>query len=155
MFSRRVCFLVFVDMFSRKSIQWFDGLDHENHIFSESISHWQPVPPCSDPVPPSTNQYHLLLAQYHQVSTSCSSSWRRINSHQGLSLTRATYHFYPIICQIKLWFKVHLMYYYFCQYVFKKDMLFAVFISLPANSNFKLNYRQFLLGPSGSWKQDR
>ena len=66
-----------------------------NHMFSESISHWQPVPPCSDPAPPSTdrplmakynqvtlvlnytervqpstNQYSLILTQYLQVPTS-------------------------------------------------------------------------------------
>ena len=52
------------------SIQWFDGLDHVNQIFSESISHWQPVPPCFDPVSPSTDQYHPILTQYHQVTTS-------------------------------------------------------------------------------------
>ena len=50
-------------------IDEFDGLHHVNHIFSESISHWQPVPPCSDPVPPSTNQYRSILIQYHQVTT--------------------------------------------------------------------------------------
>ena len=34
-------------------------------IYSESISHWQLVPPCSDPVPPSTNHYRPILIQYH------------------------------------------------------------------------------------------
>ena len=52
------------------SIQWFDGLDHVNQIFSESISHWQPVPPWFDPVSPSTDQHHPILTQYHQVTTS-------------------------------------------------------------------------------------
>ena len=52
------------------SIQWFDGLDHVNQIFSESISHWQPVPPCFDPVSPSIDQYHPILVQYHQITTS-------------------------------------------------------------------------------------
>ena len=52
------------------SFQWFDGLDHVNQIFSESISHRQPVPPCFDPVSPSTDQYHPILTQYHQVTTS-------------------------------------------------------------------------------------
>ena len=52
------------------SIQWFDGWDHVNQIFSESISHWQPVPPWFDPVSPSTDQYHPILTQYHQVTTS-------------------------------------------------------------------------------------
>ena len=52
------------------SFQWFDGLDYVNKIFSESISHWQPVPPCFYPVSPSTNQYHPILTQYHQVKTS-------------------------------------------------------------------------------------
>ena len=52
------------------SIQWFDGLDHINQIFSESISHWQPEPPWFDPVSPSTDQYHPILTQYHQVTTS-------------------------------------------------------------------------------------
>ena len=52
------------------SIQWFDGLDYVNQIFSESLSHWQPVPPCFDPVSPSTDQYHPILTQYHQVTTS-------------------------------------------------------------------------------------
>ena len=51
------------------SIQWFDGLDHVNQIFSESISHWQLIPPCFDPVSPSTDQYHPILMQYHQVTT--------------------------------------------------------------------------------------
>ena len=51
------------------SIQWFDGLDHVNQIFSESISHWQPVPPCSNPVLPNTNQYRSILTQYHQLTT--------------------------------------------------------------------------------------
>ena len=51
------------------SIQWFDGLDHINQIFSESISHWQLIPPCFDPVSPSTDQYHPILMQYHQVTT--------------------------------------------------------------------------------------
>ena len=51
------------------SIQRFDGLDHVNQIFSESISHWQPVPPCFDQVSPSTDQYHPILMQYHQVTT--------------------------------------------------------------------------------------
>ena len=37
-----------------------------NHMFSESISHWQPLPPCSDPVPPSTNR--PLMAKYNQVT---------------------------------------------------------------------------------------
>ena len=47
------------------SIQWFDGLDHVNQIFSKSISHWQSVRPCLDPVSPNTDQYH-------QVTTSTS-----------------------------------------------------------------------------------
>ena len=70
--------------------------------------------PHNDPVPPSTSQYHLILIQYHPVSTStlywpststnqylkeyqladlCSSTWRHINAHQGSSLTRATCNF--------------------------------------------------------------
>ena len=52
------------------SIQWFDGLDHVNQIFSESISHWQPVPPWLDPVSTNTDQYHPILTQYHQLITS-------------------------------------------------------------------------------------
>ena len=52
------------------SIQWFDGLDHVNQIFSESISHWQPVPPCLDPVSTTTDLDHHILTQYHQVTTS-------------------------------------------------------------------------------------
>ena len=30
----------------------------------------QPVPPYTDPIPPSTNQYRLLLTQYHYISYS-------------------------------------------------------------------------------------
>ena len=72
------------------SIQWFDGLDHINQIFSKRLSHWQPVPPCFDPVPPSNNQYRPLpsssstnkkcplLAQCHQIQ---SSLWKNINLH--------------------------------------------------------------------------
>ena len=76
------------------SIQWFDGLDHVNQIFSVSTSHWQPVPLCFDPVSPNTDQYHPILTQYHQVTTS-TALYRpsTINSHKGSSLTRATCHF--------------------------------------------------------------
>ena len=35
-------------------------------VYSKSISHKKPVPPCSDPVPPSTNHYRPILIQYHQ-----------------------------------------------------------------------------------------
>ena len=52
------------------SIQWFEGLDQVNKIFFETISHWQPVPPYFDPVSASTDQYHPLLTQYHQETTS-------------------------------------------------------------------------------------
>ena len=52
------------------SIQWFDGLDHVHQIFSENISHSQPVPPCLDPVSPSTDLDHPILTQYHPVTTS-------------------------------------------------------------------------------------
>ena len=54
-------------LFPSSNIQWFDGLDHANHIFSESSSCWQPVPPCSDPVTPSTNQYRPLLTKYSMI----------------------------------------------------------------------------------------
>ena len=93
------------------SIQWFDGLDHVNQIFSESISHWQPVPPCSDPVSPSTNWYRSIMTQYHQVTTNTAlywpvyrladlspSTWHHMNAHQGSSLTRATCHFCSANC---------------------------------------------------------
>ena len=59
-----------------RSIQRFDGIDHANHIFSESISHWQAVLPCSDPEPPSADQYHPLLIQCHQIPTGI---WKDIN----------------------------------------------------------------------------
>ena len=93
------------------SIQWFDGLDHVNQIFSESISHWQPVPPCSDPVSPSTNRYRSIMTQCHQVTTNTAlywpvyrladlwpSTWHHMNAHQGSSLTRATCHFCSANC---------------------------------------------------------
>ena len=35
-------------LFPSSNIELFDGLDHVNHIFSEIVSHWQPVLPCSD-----------------------------------------------------------------------------------------------------------
>ena len=54
-------------LFPSSNIQWFDDLDHANHIFSESSSCWQPVPPCSDPVTPSTNQYRPLLTKYSMI----------------------------------------------------------------------------------------
>ena len=52
------------------SIQWFDGLDHVNQMFSESILHWHPAAPCFDQLSPSTEQYHPILTQYHQDTTS-------------------------------------------------------------------------------------
>ena len=98
------------------SIQWFEGLDQVNKIFFESISHWQPVPPCLDLVSSSTDQYHPILTQYHQVTKSTVlhrpstikyqsvpkeyhladllSTLRHIKSHQGSSLIRATCHFF-------------------------------------------------------------
>ena len=54
-------------LFPSSNIQWFDDLDHANHIFSESSSCWQPILPCSDPVPPSNNQYRPLLTQYPMI----------------------------------------------------------------------------------------
>ena len=36
----------------------------------ENISHWQPVPPYFDPVSASTDQYHPILTQYYQETTS-------------------------------------------------------------------------------------
>ena len=54
-------------LFPSSNIQWFDDLDHANHIFSESSSCWQAVPPCSDPVTPSTNQYRPLLTKYSMI----------------------------------------------------------------------------------------
>ena len=43
--------------------------------------------PCTDPVPPNTNQY---LKEY--ILADICSTWCHINSHQGSSLTRATCH---------------------------------------------------------------
>ena len=57
-------------LFPSSKIQYFDASDHVNHIFSESLSHWKPVPHCSDPVLSSTDQYRPVLTQYHQVTTS-------------------------------------------------------------------------------------
>ena len=48
-------------LFPSSNIQWFNALDHVNHIFSESSSCRQPVPPFSDPVTPSTNQYQQVV----------------------------------------------------------------------------------------------
>ena len=62
-----VCLFVRNHFFLSLNIQKFDDLDHANHIFSESISCWQPVPPCSYPVLLSTNQYRPLLTQYSMI----------------------------------------------------------------------------------------
>ena len=67
------------------SIIHFQGPCHVNHIFSESISHWQPLPPCSNPVPPSTNQYRLQLTQYHHVSTIIALYWSSTTKYQQVS----------------------------------------------------------------------
>ena len=53
------------------SIVHFQGPCQVNHIFSESISHCQPVPP-------NTNQYRPQLTQYHQVTTSTALNWPSI-----------------------------------------------------------------------------
>ena len=40
-----------------------------------STTKYQPVRPHTDPVPPSTNQYRLLLTQHHQVSINTDLYW--------------------------------------------------------------------------------
>ena len=71
-YKRKFCLSVCLwicpsSLFPSSNIQWFDDLDHANHIFSESSSCWQAVPPCSDPVTPSTNQYRPLLTKYSMI----------------------------------------------------------------------------------------
>jgi len=66
------------------NIQLFDGLDHVNQIFSESIPHWQKVPPCFDPVSPSTDQYHPILTHYPQVTTSAALYWPSTIKYQSV-----------------------------------------------------------------------
>ena len=45
---------------------------------------YQPVSPSSDPVPPSTEQYRLLLNQYHQISTSTAPYWPSSTKYQSI-----------------------------------------------------------------------
>ena len=95
------------------SIQWFDGLDHVNQIFSESISHWQPVPPWFDPVSPSTDQHHPILTQYHQVTTSTAlhrPSTKSTNQHrlilaQFLQVPTSSTLFWPSAIKYQLVFE--------------------------------------------------
>ena len=44
----------------------------------------QPVSPTSDPVPPSTDQYCLLLNQYHRISTSTAPYWSSTTKYQSI-----------------------------------------------------------------------
>ena len=83
-------------------------------LFWSSITKYQPVPPNTDTVPTSNNQYRPLpsSSKYQQEVPSTDSvspntkqylkeyqlahlfsTWQHIDSHQGSSLTRATCHF--------------------------------------------------------------
>ena len=54
-------------LFPFPNIEKFDGLHPVNHIFSESISHWQPLTPCSNPVPTSNAVYWLSTTKYQPI----------------------------------------------------------------------------------------
>ena len=45
---------------------------------------YQPVSPSSDPLPPSTNRYCLLLNQYHHISTSTAPYWPSTTKYQSI-----------------------------------------------------------------------
>ena len=45
---------------------------------------YQPVLPSSDPVPPSTDRYCLLLNQYHHISTSTAPYWPSTTKYQSI-----------------------------------------------------------------------
>ena len=45
---------------------------------------YQPVSPSSDPVPPSTDRYRLLLTQYHHISTSTAPYWHSTTKYQSI-----------------------------------------------------------------------
>ena len=46
----------------------------------------QPVSPSSDPVPPSTDRYRLLLSQYHHISTSTAPYWPSTTKYQSIPI---------------------------------------------------------------------
>ena len=54
---------------------------NKHHISTHTAIYWpsttkcQPVQPHTDPAPPITNLYRLLLTKYHHVSTSSSPYW--------------------------------------------------------------------------------
>ena len=47
-----------------------------------STTKYQSIPTYTDHVPPSTNQYHLLLTQCHHISTSTASYWPSTTKYQ-------------------------------------------------------------------------
>ena len=58
------------------------------HLIPSSAKYWpsttkyQPVTPHTDSVPPITNQYRLLLTQYHHLSTSFAPYWPSTTKYQ-------------------------------------------------------------------------
>ena len=65
---------------------------------------FQPVPPCNDPVPPSTNQYHLPLTQYHRVPTNTALYWHSTIIYQPVPfytdpVLQSTNQYRPILTQ--------------------------------------------------------
>ena len=65
---------------------------------------FQPVPPCNDPVPPSTNQYHLPLTQHHRVPTNTALFWHSTIIYQPVPfytdpVLQSTNQYRPILTQ--------------------------------------------------------
>jgi len=91
-------------LFPSSNIQWFDGLYHANHIFSENSSCWQPVPPCSDPVTPSTNQYWPSIQWFdgldhvNQIFSESISHWQLIPACFD-PVSPSTNQYHPILMQ--------------------------------------------------------
>ena len=57
------------------SLTQFHLIPSSTKLYWPSITKNQPVPPHTDPAPPNTNQYRLLLTQYYHALTSPASYW--------------------------------------------------------------------------------
>ena len=60
----------------------FHHVSTSNAPYWPSTTKYQPVPPSTDPVPSSTNQYCPVLTQHHHISTSTILHWPSTTKYQ-------------------------------------------------------------------------
>ena len=74
----------FFNIYRHKSVvlTQFHLISGSTKLHWPSTTKYQPVPPHTDPVPPSTNQFRLLLTQNYHIWTSTAPHWPNTTKYQ-------------------------------------------------------------------------